>query len=114
MCKKLLASVVGSCLLVGASACYAGGDSGVRSVKNVVAHPKFIYIEPTVAFNNPDNCSVSNMVFLDLTHDASHFIYSSAMAALTSNKNVSMWLDGCAVSDWGQTYPKVITLTVHK
>ncbi len=114
MCKKLLTSLVGLGLFVSASASYAGGDSGSRSLKSVVAHPKFIYIEPTSVFNNPDNCGESNLVFLDLTHEASRYVYASAMTALTANKNITMWLDGCATSDWGQTYPKVVTLTVVK
>ena len=89
----------------------AGGDSGARPISRVDVEQWGVAVSTAGNFSNPDSCGGNDRVVLLLENSRYKDIYPLVLAAGSSVKNVTFWLDGC-YAVWGTTYPKVVNAWV--
>lgn len=108
---KLLFAIL---LYVAALPAFSATSSGVMQIASVEVTEAFF----TVYFANgpakSDDCQQSDKVVFwrtDYPHGYSTML-STALAAFSANKKVSMWLNSCKIGPWGPTLPKAESIVI--
>lgn len=71
----------------------------------------YVLVTLTSIHSNPDNCQNTNAVVFEPAHAAKKEMLSVSLAAMTSQKQSSFYLNGC-YSAYGSTFPIAITAAI--
>lgn len=115
MMLKLFTIAIGAiCIFTTTS--YAGGGSGLRPLAKLSVEANILYrIDPETPFENPDGCGTSSFAVVLRENPESKDIYSTALTALVSGKQINMWFNGCYTTWWGGvSAPIISTFAISK
>lgn len=102
--KKLVVILMASIFSV---LCFAGSGTGEFKVNQVRVENGVTYIFPKTAIENGEECDSSSSIILNVNAIGYDQIFSIALAAAASGKNMQCWVSSCTGSPWGSTRPVI-------
>lgn len=108
---KILAAFTLGLLAISAPANAAGTSGSFLINKIVVENGRFMLFGTGIS--NPDACSTSAYVIVGSGVPKQDYFLSVALTAKSTGKPVSVWMDGCAASNWDTSAPVAVSIILE-
>lgn len=105
-----------SVFLLSISCCsFAGVSAGPLLISNIEVSDGFFTLYFSTSIAN-DGCQEADKVVFWKSDYPNNYnlIFSTALAAFSSDKKITMWVNGCKNGPWGKTLPLPFTVVITK
>jgi hypothetical protein len=107
---RLLSSLLAVLLPIAADASGTGGTTTIQAFA-IDTSFQMVNLIGSVTWSNPDSCGSSSLVVIQMSTTNYKDQLAAIMLASASGKSVSLWVNGCVASPWGNV-PLVESVTV--